>query len=53
LPETEASPLGKEVLGQIIDNFEIAGRESVPMCEDTERLFVEVTEVSTARLRTR
>lgn len=33
--DAEASPLGKEVLGQIIDNFEIAGRESVPMCQDT------------------
>ncbi|MBI5467978.1 MAG: fumarate hydratase [Deltaproteobacteria bacterium] len=42
--KTEASPLGKEVLGQIIDNFEIAGRESVPMCQDTgiAVFFIEV-----------
>ncbi len=42
--KTEASPLGKEILGQIIDNFEIAGRESVPMCQDTgiAVFFIEV-----------
>jgi len=42
--DAEASPLGKEVLGQIIDNFEIAGRESVPMCQDTgiAVFFIEV-----------
>ena len=42
--ETEASELGREVLGQIIDNFEIAGNESVPMCQDTgiAIFFVEV-----------
>lgn len=33
--DAEESPLGKEVLGQIIDNFEIAEKESVPMCQDT------------------
>lgn len=33
--DSEASPLGKEVLGQIIDNFEIARSEGVPMCQDT------------------
>lgn len=33
--DREESPLGKEVLEQIIKNFEIAGRESVPMCQDT------------------
>ena len=31
----EESPLGKEVLEQIINNFEIAGREHLPMCQDT------------------
>ena len=42
--EREESPLGKEVLGQIIDNFEIAGREGAPMCQDTGLciLFIEV-----------
>lgn len=33
--DTEASELGREVLGQIINNFEIARSESVPMCQDT------------------
>lgn len=33
--ETERSPLGKDVLGQIIKNYEIAGAENVPMCQDT------------------
>lgn len=40
----EASPLGKEVLGQIVENFEIARKESLPMCQDTgiAVFFVEV-----------
>ena len=33
--DREESALGKEVLGQIIENFEIAGREHLPMCQDT------------------
>lgn len=33
--EREASGLGKEVLEQIIANFEIAAKESLPMCQDT------------------
>lgn len=42
--EKETSPLGKEVLGQIIKNFEIADAENVPMCQDTgiSVFFVEV-----------
>jgi len=42
--ETEVSELGREVLGQIVDNFEIAANESVPMCQDTgiAVFFVEV-----------
>lgn len=40
----EESLLGKEVLGQIIENFEIAGRENLPMCQDTgiSVFFIEV-----------
>lgn len=40
----EESPLGKDVLSQIIKNFEIAAKESVPMCQDTgiAVFFVEV-----------
>lgn len=33
--EREASGLGKEVLDQIIANFEIAAKESLPICQDT------------------
>ncbi|MEE9543556.1 MAG: fumarate hydratase, partial [Thermodesulfobacteriota bacterium] len=42
--ESEESPLGKEVLAQIIENFEIASAEEVPMCQDTGLaiFFVEV-----------
>ncbi len=41
---SELSPLGKEVLGQIIKNFEIAGKEDLPMCQDTgiSVFFIEV-----------
>ena len=31
----EVSPLGKDILGQIVENFEIAAAEDVPMCQDT------------------
>lgn len=31
----EESPLGRDVLGQIVKNFEIAEKEGVPMCQDT------------------
>lgn len=33
--EREESPLGREVLGQIIENFGIAAKEGLPMCQDT------------------
>lgn len=33
--DSEQSPTGKDVLTQIIDNFEIAQTETVPMCQDT------------------
>lgn len=40
----EESELGKEVLGQIIQNFEIADTENLPMCQDTgiSVFFVEI-----------
>ncbi len=42
--DTEASPLGREVLGQIIQNFEIAAANKVPMCQDTgiTVVFIEI-----------
>ena len=33
--ETEESPVGKQVLGQLQENLEIAGSETVPICQDT------------------
>ena len=33
--DTEISDTGKNILGQIIENDEIAGEEKVPMCQDT------------------
>lgn len=32
---SEESPTGREVLGDICRNFETAGRESLPICQDT------------------
>lgn len=32
---TEVSPLGRQVLGTIIENAELAKRKSVPLCQDT------------------
>lgn len=33
--ETEESPVGKQVLGQLQENLEIAGSETIPICQDT------------------
>lgn len=33
--EEEESPLGREILGQILENAEIAAREKMPLCQDT------------------
>ncbi len=33
--ETEKSPLGQEVLRQIMQNSEIASKEAMPLCQDT------------------
>ena len=33
--ETEESPVGREVLGQLIENADIAARDRVPICQDT------------------
>jgi len=42
--EQETSPIGKSVLGMIIENNQIASREEVPICQDTGLavVFVEV-----------
>ncbi len=33
--EKEESPVGKDILGQIIENDEIAAKEHLPICQDT------------------
>lgn len=42
--EKEESPLGKQVLAQLEENLEIAGKDMIPICQDTGMavLFVEV-----------
>ncbi len=38
--EKEKAPLGKDVLTEIIKNFDVAEREHVPMCQDTGTTIV-------------
>ena len=33
--ETEESPLGKQILGQLAENMQLAGQEMIPICQDT------------------
>lgn len=33
--ETEESPLGKQIIGQLKENMDIARKESIPICQDT------------------
>lgn len=40
---TEKSPLGKEIIGTLIENANIAQQERVPMCQDTGMTVVFVT----------
>lgn len=42
--ESEESPLGKQILDQLEENLVIAGRDMIPICQDTGMavLFVEV-----------
>lgn len=37
---TEASPLGKEILTTLVENFELAQKKSVPLCQDTGLVVV-------------
>ena len=32
---TEKSPLGKKILSQLQDNLKIAGKDMIPICQDT------------------
>lgn len=42
--DKEKSPLGKQVLGQLSENLQIAGTDMIPICQDTGMavIFVEV-----------
>lgn len=42
--ESEKSPLGKQVLGQLEENLQIAGEDMIPICQDTGMavVFVEM-----------
>lgn len=42
--EAEESPLGKQILGQLEENLEIAGKDMIPICQDTGMavLFIKV-----------
>lgn len=42
--DKEKSPLGKQILSQLQDNLEIAGKDMIPICQDTGMavFFVEV-----------
>ncbi len=33
--KTEKAPLGKQIIGQLIDNMDIAGESQIPICQDT------------------
>lgn len=42
--KTEEAPLGRQILGQLEENLEIAGRDMIPICQDTGMavVFLEV-----------
>lgn len=42
--ESEKSPLGKQILNQLKTNLEIAGKEDIPICQDTGMavIFMEI-----------
>lgn len=42
--ESERSPLGRQILGQLDENLEIAGRDMIPICQDTGMavIFMEI-----------
>ncbi len=42
--DTEESPLGKQILGQLKDNMDIAKRDMIPICQDTGMavIFIEI-----------
>ncbi|MDE5893917.1 MAG: fumarate hydratase, partial [Acetatifactor sp.] len=41
---TEQSPLGRQILGQLQENLQIAGEDMIPICQDTGMavIFMEI-----------
>ena len=33
--ERETKPLAKQILGQLLENLDIAGKDMIPICQDT------------------
>ena len=33
--EKESKPLAKQILGQLLENLDIAGKDMIPICQDT------------------
>ena len=33
--EKETKPLAKQILGQLLENLDIAGKDMIPICQDT------------------
>ncbi len=40
---SETSPLGKQILGQLCENLDIAEKEQIPICQDTGMAVVYIT----------
>ena len=42
--QTEKAPLGKQILGQLQENLEIAAKDMIPICQDTGMavIFLEI-----------
>lgn len=38
--EKETKPLAKQILGQLLENLEIAGEDMIPICQDTDMAVV-------------
>ena len=42
--DSEEAPLGRQILGQLLENMEIAGQDMIPICQDTGMavIFMEI-----------
>ena len=50
--ETEESPLGRQILSQLMENMKIAGEDMIPICQDTGMavIFIEVGQIGRAHV---